>query len=269
LQQWQHNGVGGLVKASDPAAGTVTLSTMTAAGAKDIVVKIAKSTIIRRYAPDSVKFDDAKPGTLDQIHPGDQLRARGTKNADDTELAADEVVSGTFRNVAGLITSVDSAKNSITVNDLATKKPVVVQVTASSQMHQLPPFVAQRLAMRLKGGAPENGAAHEPHADARPATEHRPEGAAAGQGGPGEGRPSGGSGDLAQMLNRMPTVTVADLKKGEAVMVVTTSDGTAITLLSGIEAILTASPNGSGAASLLTPWSLGSGGAEAAAEGPQ
>ena len=75
LQQWQHNGVGGLVKASDPAAGTVTLSTMTAAGAKDIVVKIAKSTIVRRYAPDSVKFDDAKPGTLDQIHPGDQLRS--------------------------------------------------------------------------------------------------------------------------------------------------------------------------------------------------
>ncbi len=268
LQQWQRNGVGGIVKASDPTTGTVTISSMTAAGSKDIVVKIAKNTVILRYAPDSVKFDDAKPTTADQIHPGDQLRARGTKNADGTELTADEVVSGTFRNIAGVITTVDSAKNTITVNDLATKKPVVVRITGDSQMHQLPPFLAQRLAMRLKGGAPENGAAHEPRADVRPSMEHRPEGAAAGPGGPGEGH-AGGASDFAQMLSHLPTVTLAALNKGEAVMVVTTSDATAITLLSGVEPILTASPNGSGAASLLTPWSLGTGGAEAAAAGPQ
>jgi hypothetical protein len=265
LQQWR-NGAGGLVKTVDPATGTVTISTTSAAGPKDVSVKIAKNTTIRRYAPDSVKFDDAKPSTLDQIHPGDQLRARGTKNPDGSELAADEVISGTFRNVAGLITAVDSAKNTVTINDLATKKPMVVRIAADSQMHQLPPAVAQRLAMRLKGGAPENGAAHEPHADVRPAMEHRPD-AAAGPGGPGEGRPGGG--DFAQMLNRLPATTLADLNKGVAVMVVTTSDGTAITLLSGVEPILTASPNGSGAASLLTPWSLGTGGADAAAGVPQ
>ncbi len=266
LQQWQHNGVGGLVKASDPAAGTVTISSMTAAGPKDIVVKTAKNTVIRRYASDSVKFDDAKPSTLDEIHPGDQLRARGTKNAEGTELAADEIVSGAFRNIAGLITSVDSEKSTVTVNDLATRKPVIVRITGDSQMHQLPPPVAQRLAMRLKGVTPGDGAANSAgpstHADSRPAMEHRPESA-----GPGEGRSGGG--DFAQMLNRLPAVTLADLNKGEAVMVVTTSDATAITLLSGVEPILTASPNGSGAASLLTPWSLGTGGAEAAAAGPQ
>jgi len=268
LQQWQRNGIGGLVKSADPSAGTVTISSMTPAGPKDVIINIAKNTVIRRYAPDSVKFDDAKPGTMNEIHPGDQLRARGIKNADGTELAADEVVSGTFRNVAGLITSIDTAKNTVTVDDLATKKPVAVRITADSQMHQLPPFIAQRLAMRLKGGAQENGGAHEPRADVRPAGEHRPEGAAGpGQGGPGEGRPAGG--DFAQMLNRTPAVTLSDLNKGEAVMVVTTSDGTAITLLSGVEPILTASPNGSGAASLLTPWSLGTGGAEASAGVPQ
>lgn len=257
LQQWQHNGVGGIVKAIDPSASTITISTTSAAGPKDFVVKTAKSTIIRRYAPDSVKFDDAKPGTLDQVHPGDQLRARGTKNTDGTELAADEIVSGTFRNVAGLITSVDAAKNTITVNDLATKKPVVVRIAGDSQMHQLPPFVAQRLAMRLKGGAPQNGAAPGAHSEAPPAMEHRPQGAAA-PGAPGEARPGGG--DLNQALSHMPAVTLANLNKGEAVMVVTTADETAITLLSGVEPILTASPNGSGAASLLTPWSLGGGG---------
>jgi hypothetical protein len=95
--------------------------------------------------------------------------------------------------------------------------------------------------------------------------EHRSEAASAGPGGTGEARPGGG--DFNQMLNRMPAVKLADLNKGEAVMVVTTSDATAITLLSGVEPILTASPNGSGAASLLTPWSLGGGGGGDAAGG--
>ena len=172
LQEWQRHGIGGLVNAVDPASGTVTIAAMTPAGPKTVAVKISKNTTIRRYAPDSVKFDDAKPGTLDEIKPGDQLRARGTRNADGTELAADEVVSGTFRNVAGLVTSVDSSNNTITVNDLATKKPVTIHITSDSQMHKLPPMFAQRLAMRLKGEAPPNGG---------------PEGAQGGQAG---GRPA-------------------------------------------------------------------------------
>ncbi|MGE5114213.1 MAG: hypothetical protein ACM3JB_25405 [Acidobacteriaceae bacterium] len=271
LQEWQHHGIGGLVNAVDSASGTVTIAAMTPAGPKTVAVKIAKNTTIRRYAPDSVKFDDAKPGTLDEIKPGDQLRARGTRSADGAELAADEVVSGTFRNVAGLVTSVDNSNSTITVNDLATKKPVTIHITSDSQMHKLPPMFAQRLAMRLKGEAPPNGGpeAQGGQAGGRPAMAPWPEGAPAqgGPGGPAVGRPVGG--DLAQMLSHMPPVTLADLTKGEAVMVVTTSDATAITLLSGVEPILTASPNGSGAASLLTPWSLGTGGADAAAGVPQ
>jgi hypothetical protein len=59
----------------------------------------------------------------------------------------------------------------------------------------------------------------------------------------------------------MPAVKLADLQKGEAVMMVATqgsanSEPTAITLLTGVEPILTASPGGNGAAMLLAPWSL-------------
>jgi hypothetical protein len=72
---------------------------------------------------------------------------------------------------------------------------------------------------------------------------------------------SGGAPDFQQMLSRMPTVTLGDLHKGDAVMIVTTegsasSAGTAITLLSGVEPILQAAPNGS-EAMMLAPWSLG------------
>src|SRR5208337_4715940 len=122
---------------------------------------VTKDTDLRRYAPDSVKFDEAKPTTLDQIKPGDQLRARGTRNEDGSEFTAEGIVSGAFRNIAGTISSIDASQNTISVMDLKTKKPVLVKFTADSQLRKLPPMMAQRIAVRLKGGeagGPPNGA---------------------------------------------------------------------------------------------------------------
>ena len=64
------DGVGGLVSAVDPAAGTITISTQSLAGAKSVVIRVPKDTIVRRYAADSVKFDDAKPSSLDRNQAG-------------------------------------------------------------------------------------------------------------------------------------------------------------------------------------------------------
>ena len=151
-EEWQKHGVGGVVKAVDAATGTITLSTGTLGAPSTLAVHVSKDTIIRRYAPDSVKFDDAKPGTLDQIKAGDQLRARGTKSDDGKEMAAAEIVSGTFRSIAGAVVSTDAANNTITVTDLANKRPVTLKIAPDSQMHKLPAMFAQRIAMRLKGG---------------------------------------------------------------------------------------------------------------------
>jgi hypothetical protein len=266
-EDWQKRGVGGLVSNVDAANGVVTLAAPAMSDAKPVTIHISKATIIRRYSPDSVKFDDAKPSTLDQISAGDQLRARGVRSADGTELAADEVVSGAFRNIAGTVVSTDAGNNTATVMDLATKKPVTLRITADSQLRKLPPTVAQRIAVRLRGGSPDGGsdasaAGGGPSAPAK-AGETRP------NGGAGGGRP-GGAPDFQQMLKRMPAVTLADLQKGDAIMIVTTegsanSQPTAITLLSGVEPILSASPNSNRAAMLLSPWNLGGGGGEAAA----
>src|SRR6266567_708020 len=151
--EWR-KGVGGIVKQVDLAGNTIMIANALAASGKPIVIHIAPDTAIRRYSPDSVKFDDAKPGTLDQIKPGDQLRARGTKNADGTELNAQAIVSGTFRDIAGTVVSTDAADNSLTVMDLITKKPVTIRVGGDSQLRKLPPMVAQMIAFRLKGGTP-------------------------------------------------------------------------------------------------------------------
>ncbi|HEY1732326.1 MAG TPA: DUF5666 domain-containing protein [Terriglobales bacterium] len=258
-EAWQKNGIGGVVKAIDAAAGTITLSTGTLAG-NTITVHVSKDTVIRRYAPNSVKFDDAKPGTLDQIKAGDQLRARGTKSEDGKELTAAEIVSGSFRSIPATLISTDAASGSITVTDLVTRRPVTLKVGPDSQMHQLPAMFAQRIAMRLKGGAtgatPEGGQG----SGAAPAHAH---GAGGAPPGAGFGQRAGGAPDFQQMLNRMPTVSLGDLQKGSALMIVAT-EGTAdspsevIILLSGVEPILTAaSPRQ--ASTILSPWNLSAG----------
>ncbi len=155
-EDWQKNGTGGLVKAVDTTAGTVTISTG-AGGTRTMVIHVSPTTIVRRYAPGSVKFDQAIKSTLDQIKPGDQLRARGAKGADGTTLEAEEIVSGNFLNLAGAIQAVDANASTITLTDTATKKPVVITITPDSEVKKLDPAVAQRIAARLSGGAQAAG----------------------------------------------------------------------------------------------------------------
>jgi len=289
--QWQR-GVGGLVSAVDPVANTITISTSGFGGAKKTTLHVSKDTVLRRYAPDSVKYEEAKPAPLSQIQPGDQLKARGTRSADGNDFDAQEIVSGSFLNIAGTVSSVDATQNTLTVTDLKTKKPLVVKLTADSQQRKLDPQLAQRIAMAFKGGGSGRpggtpggaGVGSAAGATGGPAPQGAPTGGApggpAGQG--GFGGPPGGSGgaraggapDFQRLLNRMPTATLADLKKGDAVMIVAsqgtdTGGVTAITLLSGVEAILTASPSASQAL-FSGSWSLGApGGGGGGEEGTQ
>ena len=287
--EWQR-GVRGLVSAVDPVANTITISTSGFGGAKKTTVHVSKDTILRRYAPGSVpKYEEAKPAPLSQIQPGDQLSARGTRNADGNDFDAQEIVSGTFLNIAGTVSSIDTTQNALTVTDLKTKKPVLVKLTADSQQRKLEPQLAQRIAMTFKGGgsgAPGGmpGGARTGAAAAGAPAGHAPQGAPTGgapggqggfggpPGGPGGAR-AGGAPDFQRLLNRMPTATLADLKKGDAVMIVATQGTdaggvTAITLLSGVEPILTASPSASQAL-FSGSWNLGAPGGGGGEEGTQ
>jgi len=277
-EEWQKHGFGGLVNSVEAAGNTISVALPSAGEQKSVAVHLSKDTILRRYASDSVKFDDAKPAPLDQINPGDQLRARGTRSADGSELAADEIVSGTFRNIAGTISALDASAGTIIVLDLVSKKSVTVRITAESQLRKLPAPMAQRIAMRLKGLPPDAQSSAPAPGTAGPAANAAqsakpsgpPSGGAESGGSGGMGRPGGGgTADLQQTISRMPPATLADLKKGDAVMVVATEGGangvsTVITLLGGVEPILEASPK-SNSSTILSPWSLNSGGGGEAA----
>jgi hypothetical protein len=236
-EDWQKRGAGGIVTAVDTSAGKVTIAVTPA---YSIAVQTSANTKFLRYASDSVKFSDAKKGTFDQIKTGDQLRARGDRSEDGKQLTAEEIVSGSFRNIAGTVITVNPAESTINVMDLITKKAVVVRVTADSQMRKLTPPMAQGLAMLLKG---------------------RPEGASAPPAAGQPGSRAGGPPDLQRMLGRVPAVALADLQKGDALMIVSTQNEgspqvSAITLLAGVEPVLTASSSASSAATLLSGWNM-------------
>ena len=247
---WKVNGVGGIVSAIDPAAGTITITS----GAKKVVIDTTPGkTEFKRFASDSVKYQDAKPGTLAQIQVKDQLQARGKKSADGLQVQADEVVSGAFLDLSGEIASVDATAGKITLKDLATRKMMTVDVTANSDLRLMPLRTATMFAQRTNGGGGAAGGGGGPAG-----------------GGPGAGQGAGGgmrrsaSADLSQLITTFPAIALADLHKGDAVMIVASdptpgaSTVTAITVLTGVDPILTANPNGGMSLSM----SIGGGGGD-------
>jgi hypothetical protein len=224
---WKARGVGGIVSTVDPSTGTITIS----AGAKKTVIDTSSKTVFRRFAGDSVKYQDAKPSTLAEIQPKDQLQARGAKSADGTSIQAEEIISGSFENLSGVLLSVDAVGGTITLKDLATKKVVTVNVTSNSNIRNLPPQMVARFAVQSNGGGREAGSSGQ-------------------TGGDSAGMRRSAGADLSQMIGRLPTVTLADLHKGDAVMVVASGpmpnsrSVTAVTVLTGVDPILTANPNG-------------------------
>ncbi len=286
-EAWQR-GVGGLVKSVDAPSGVILVSSGAGPTAQTVKVKTTPATVLKRYAPGSVRFDEAVTAPITAIQTGDQLRARGQKSGD--TLTADEVVSGGFRNISGTITSIDPANSTLVVKDLVTKKQVTVHMGAETQMRRLPDRMAQFIAMRLKGQAPAGfgggaygGGGARPQGAAGGSGSGNVAGngagngsggnssaggssAGGGQGGQrfGSGGAGGGTGDLSQALSRAPTIKLSDLQKSEAVMLVSTqgeSDVTAITVLAGVEPLLEAPAS----QDLLSNWSMGS----SAPEGPQ
>ena len=256
-EDWQKRGTTGIVTAVDPAAKTIVIK----AGRGQYTVQAAAATQLLRYAPDSAKLADAKPGTLGEIRVGDELHALGDKSADGTAIAAEKVVSGSFRQIAATIDVVDVAGGTLRVKDLATKKPEVLKITPDTVIRNLPEQMATMLARRYNAADRAGGTA-EPHGGGNwPHGAQSAAGAGRGYGGPG-GYGGRGGGDIKQMLDHLPAAQLADLKHGDAIMVSTTegTDGTHLTgimMLAGVEPLLTASPNST--RDIMGGWNLGGG----------
>lgn len=189
-REWDARGVAGLVDKVH-SQGEITVLVRGEQGMKPILVD-ASSAAFLRYARDSVRFADALPGAIGDVKKGDQLRALGDRSADNSRLKAEKVLFGTFRSVAGAITSLDAEKGVMALKDQVSGKQVVVKTKAESQIKRMPE-------MGAGPGGPGPGGFRGP-------------------GGPGMMRPGGGAPDINALLDRMPASQLKDLKVGDVII---------------------------------------------------
>src|SRR5215212_1069536 len=192
--EWQARGVVGVVTAVNAETKEVTINTRTPDGPKPVVINAGGPAVkLRRYAPDSIKFADAKPSTFEEVKAGDQLRAKGDKSADGAKFTAEEVVTGSFRTTLGTVKAVDPAKNEITIEQ-QDKKPLTVVVRPDSVLKQFPADMAAMMGgMGGPGGAPAAGGAAPAGGGQRVVQGGPPPGGAAPAAG-GQGAPGGAPG---------------------------------------------------------------------------
>jgi hypothetical protein len=277
-EEWQKRGISGTITAINPASKEVTVNMRSREGSKPVTVVAAENVSFLRYAPDSVRFSDARPGSFSELKVGDQVRALGEKLDDGARFKPEILVSGSFVMAGGAVTSVNPATSEIVIQNLATKKPLTIVVNKDSVLRKIPPQLAMMLAMRAQGGRPggaegrvaevggqrsaEGGGPPArgetyPRGVSSPSVAEGKGGPGAAQGGPGmgprgsgaggpggEGRARMGSGDINEMIEHLPALKVEELKPGDVILVSSTigadpSRVTAIVLASGVEPLLT------------------------------
>jgi hypothetical protein len=148
--EWTKRGVAGTVSSLNAANNEISLDSRTPEGPKPIVIAANAQTQFRRYAPDSVRFSDAKGSSFAELKVGDQLRALGTKSADGGRFAAEEIVAGSFQTIGGTIAEINVEKQEIKINDPQSKQPVTVVVSRDSSLRKLETTTAAKSGNELQ-----------------------------------------------------------------------------------------------------------------------
>lgn len=264
--EWRRRGLSGIIESINPQTKEITVAARTPEGNKPVIIPINDKVKMRRYAPDSVRFSDAKKSNFDDLKVGDQLRAKGDRSPDGARFTPEEIVTGAFRTAGGTIKTVNAQSGEIQIEDIQTKQALTVVINKDSTLKRIPENFMQMMGggaggqqqqaqqQRPAGGsntsaqgtpASQSGSAGN---NARPAGggqggQGTPGGAGAGQGGgPGAGGPGGL--DIQRIIENLPAVTLAELKPGDMVLLSSTKGAdparaTAITLVSGVGPLFT------------------------------
>src|SRR5216684_962544 len=254
--QWRRRGVSGIVASVNASTQEITVSSRSLMGApQSVIIPVTDKVLMRRYPPDTIpKYSEAKPSKFEEVKVGDQLRALGDKSADGTHLTAEEVLFGTFKIVGGTVTAIDATANQIKINDLTTKKPLTIILKPDSVLRRFPENAAMMFGGGMGPGGPGGGGPGG--AGQKPAGVGPGSPGATGQGGAGQkpagvgpggaqggGPRPGGGGNMADLLERLPTISINELKVGDTIIMSSLPGSdptqfTAISLVSGIEPLL-------------------------------
>ncbi len=257
-EEWNRRGIAGTISAISPATKEISVNMRTRESNKPIVIAVDDKVVFRRYAPDSVKFTDAKPSSFIELKVGDQVRALGDKSADGARFKPEIIVSGSFMMAGGLIKSINAAAGEITIDDIPTKKPLTVVVNKDTVLRRIPHDMAVTIAQRVQGAA-----GNSPAAQGRPGPPAKTAGAApSGKNVTGGEKPAANGTDIQEMLDHLAVSTINDLQPGDAILVSSTVGAdpgrvTAIVLASGIEPLLIRPQQRQAGAATLAGASLG------------
>lgn len=256
--EWQH-ATAGVVTAVDASAGEIKINERTPHRGKQVAIATSPQTEFLRYSPET----PGKPAAsqLADLRVGDQVRIVGDSSSDGETVTARKLYSGAFRTLNGTISSIAADGSEIVIKDLASKKPVTIRLNANSKIHKLPPEMAAMLARRANRAA-ANGSAGGANPDSPIHAPAEPVGAA--RSGPEmSGAQGGHSGDISQMIERLPIISLADLKPGNAVVVAgaaaagNENELVATNIIAGVEPILQSAPSRQGGEALGGDWGLG------------
>jgi hypothetical protein len=263
LRAWRERGVSGTLISADPTNREFILQTAAAPAAPaapgtpasgpaapNTVVVDATKAVIHRYADTSIKFDDARPSTVAEMEAADQIRVLGTRAADGRKITAERVVFGHFSTRALAIEKIDAASGVISVKDLQSNQKFTLTVSAGGTIRKIP----AEMAAMFGGGAPgggrpgmgggggQSGAPGGAMGGGQAGAPGGPPGGAMGGARPNGARPGGGRGGrgMEDMVERMPAITLADLKKDDWIGAVVgridaSGKAVAFNVLAGIE----------------------------------
>lgn len=220
-------------------------------GQESVTVDASGAARVLRYAPDSMRPADAVAGSLADVRAGENIRATGERSADGASFKAEEVLTGSFARLVGTVASADAQSGELVVKT-DDGGSVKLSFGARSSMRRITPEFEQALAKQRaeaeqrreqrraerqqQGGQVAQGG----QAQGEGGRNRRGEGQGRGEGG-GQRRGGfggqGGGGNQ-QMFDSLPAVTLAELKKGDTVVVTVTpgadaSRATVVSLVTG------------------------------------
>ncbi len=251
--QWK-NATRGLAAAIDPGAKTITITSKMGATSRDTVLDISGKVDFRHYNPESGQYE---AGQLTSVRTGDQILVLGQRGPEG--IKADSIGFGSFKTIGVVIKSIDTANNTITALEAASKKPITVALRADTSVKKFSDTSAAMVARMLNptmqnaggrggrgggapgGGAPDAAAGGGRGGEGRPAggppvggppvggpPAGGPPAGGEGRGGFGQGGPGGPGGrggrgrggmDIGAIIEQQPTIQLSELKPGDALIV--------------------------------------------------
>jgi hypothetical protein len=195
--KWRQRGIAGVITSVSPdGKQEATARIYDQGGARTVALAFTESTRFRRYAPDSVVFEDAKPGSFIDIKAGDQVRALGERTPDGSRAVIEEIVSGSFLTVSGNVIETNAETGEVKIAQISNRRPITVTVSKHSKVRRISPQMVTLLVQKSLAAS----IVQQPQGQPAPA-------------------PAPRAPDLHELFEQAPQIPITEIKPGEIILV--------------------------------------------------